>query len=76
MPKSWDPEVYRQRAKEWQEKADALPAGNEGDTCLTIAQGYARLATLIDQSERPQPTPLSPASLRRASVPMYDHPDD
>jgi hypothetical protein len=57
MPKGWDPEAYRQRAREWQEKADALSAGKERETCLTITQGYARLAVLIYESEHPQPAP-------------------
>ena len=56
MPNSWDPAVYRQRAKDWQEKAEALSPGNERDTCLTIATGYARLATLIEEFEKPQTT--------------------
>jgi hypothetical protein len=57
MPNNWNSKVYRQRADEWQEKANALSPGKERDTCLTIAQGYARLAALIDESERPQTIP-------------------
>jgi hypothetical protein len=57
MPQNWDPAIYRQRARDWQEKADTLSPGKERDTCLTIAEGYARLAALIDESEHSQAIP-------------------
>jgi hypothetical protein len=50
MPGSWDPTIYRVRAKDWQDKAEALPAGEERDTCEALAEGYARLAQLIEES--------------------------
>jgi hypothetical protein len=50
MPDNWNAETYRRRAREWQEKADALPAGGERDACLVLAEGYAGLAELIEQS--------------------------
>jgi hypothetical protein len=50
MPESWDPTTYRARAKNWQDKADALPPGEERDTCEALAEGYARLAQLIEES--------------------------
>jgi hypothetical protein len=28
MPDSWDPERYRERAKEWRDKAASLPEGH------------------------------------------------
>ena len=43
MPQHWNPETYRLQAKQWQEKADALPPGEEHDVCLVIAEGYAQL---------------------------------
>ena len=59
MPDSWDPEIYRQRAEQWRKKADALGEGRERLECLTIADGYARLADLIEsrQSQGPAPKP-------------------
>jgi hypothetical protein len=50
MPDQWNPEIYRQRARQWQDKAAALAPGDERATCLQIAEGYARLATLIEKS--------------------------
>ena len=49
MPEHQDPEAYRQQAKLWQGKADALSHGEERDVCLVIADGYAQLAALIEQ---------------------------
>jgi hypothetical protein len=50
MPGGWDPTVYRVRAEDWQDKADALPAGKERDACIALAEGDARLAQLIEES--------------------------
>jgi hypothetical protein len=50
MPDSWNAETYRERAKQWQAKAERLPRGEERGTCLTLAEGYARLAELIEGS--------------------------
>jgi hypothetical protein len=50
MPDQWNPETYRQRARQWEEKAATLAPGDERTTCLQIAEGYARLATLIEKS--------------------------
>jgi hypothetical protein len=50
MPGGWDPTIYRVRAEDWQDKADALPAGKERDACIALAEGYARLAQLIEES--------------------------
>jgi hypothetical protein len=59
MPDSWDPEIYRQRAEQWRKKADLLGEGREQRECQTIADGYARLADLIEarrrQSQNPAP---------------------
>jgi hypothetical protein len=51
MPQSWDPETYRQRAKEWHVKAAELPAGSERDACVALAEGYMHLAALIEKSQ-------------------------
>jgi hypothetical protein len=51
MPDSWNAETYRNRAQMWREKADALPEGRERNACLTLAEGYAHLAALIDEAK-------------------------
>jgi hypothetical protein len=48
MPDSWDPERYRERAKEWRDKAASLPEGRGRDTCVIIAKGYEDLAEIIE----------------------------
>jgi hypothetical protein len=50
MPDNWNPETYRARFRAWQEKAASLPPGQERDACEVIAEGYARLALLIEES--------------------------
>jgi hypothetical protein len=50
MPTSWNAETYRERARQWQAQAERLPRGQERDTCLTLAEGYAHLAELIEGS--------------------------
>ena len=49
MPGSWNPETYRLRSAEWQEEAGRRSAGDGQDVCLAIAEGYARLAQLIEE---------------------------
>jgi hypothetical protein len=49
MPGSWDPQVYRERAQAWQAEADKLTPGQTKDAALALAEGYARLAALIEQ---------------------------
>ena len=49
MPGSWDPEIYRQRAAAWRQKAASLPEEHaERQTCIEIAEGYEKLAHLLD----------------------------
>jgi hypothetical protein len=50
MPDQWNPDTYRQRARQWADKAATLPPGDERMTCLQIAEGYAHLAELIEKS--------------------------
>jgi hypothetical protein len=57
MPDNWNPEVYRERARQWREKAEALPHGQERETCVVIADGYARLARLIEDDVADQTPP-------------------
>lgn len=50
MPDTWDPVVYRERAKAWREKAAALCENDPGRAhCLELAEGYERLATHLEQ---------------------------
>ena len=52
MPDSWDSERYRERAKEWRDRAASLPEGRERDACVTIAEGYEKLVEIIE-AQRP-----------------------
>jgi hypothetical protein len=52
MPNDWNPETYRRRAKQWQDKAAAVPFGDERKACEVLAQGYVRLAQLIEQAQQ------------------------
>ena len=46
---SWDPQVYRERARAWQAQADKMEPGKTRDATLALAEGYAKLADLIEQ---------------------------
>jgi hypothetical protein len=58
MPGSWDPEVYRERAKQWREAATGLPDGPTRKAYLALTEGYERLADIIEK-ERGTSTPPS-----------------
>jgi hypothetical protein len=47
MPSSWDPQVYRERARQWRDAAAALPPGETRDACIKLSEGYENLARLI-----------------------------
>ena len=50
MPDAWNAAIYRARAAAWRDKATTLSEGSrERDVCWEIAQGYDRLADLIEQ---------------------------
>jgi hypothetical protein len=49
MPGSWDPQLYRDRARAWQVEADKMEPGPAKDVTLALAEGYAKLADLIEQ---------------------------
>jgi hypothetical protein len=51
MPDSWNPERYRERAKEWRDKAVSLPEGRQRDTCVILAEGYEELAEIIEAQQ-------------------------
>jgi hypothetical protein len=48
MPGTWDPVLYRDRARRWREEAESLPAGKDRDACMALAEGYTKLAALIE----------------------------
>jgi hypothetical protein len=54
MPDCWDSERYKERAKEWRDRAASLPEGRERDACVTIAEGYEKLVEIIE-AQRPGP---------------------
>jgi len=51
MPDSGDLERYKERAKEWRDRAASLPEGRERDTCVTIAEGYEKLVEIIEEAQ-------------------------
>ena len=53
MPGNWDPQVYRARAQQWRTEADRMPPGATRDAYLTISEGYANLADLIERDIAP-----------------------
>jgi hypothetical protein len=49
MPDSWDSEQYKERAKAWRDRAASLSEGfPERDACVILAEGYERLAEIIE----------------------------
>ena len=48
MSDQWDPERYRQRAEEWRQRAAEVPEGRTRRTYQEIAEGYERLADLVE----------------------------
>jgi hypothetical protein len=53
MPDSWDAGEYRNRATAWLQKAESLPEGHEREACFVLAEGYVRLAELIEAQQSP-----------------------
>ena len=51
MPESWDAGEYRNRATAWLQKAESLPEGREREACFVLAEGYVRLAELIEAQQ-------------------------
>ena len=52
MPESWDPKIYRERAEAWRQRAALLSEDNlQTKTCLELAEGYERLAQLIEADQ-------------------------
>jgi hypothetical protein len=49
MPDTWDPVVYRERAKAWRDRAASLPENDPNRAhCLEIAEGYEKLAAQLE----------------------------
>ena len=44
---------YRNRATAWPQRAESLHEGREREACLTLAEGYVRLAELIEAQDAP-----------------------
>jgi hypothetical protein len=55
MPGNWDPEVYRERARQWRDAAAKLPIGETREAYMALAEGYEKLANLIAE-DRNRPT--------------------
>lgn len=47
MPGNWDPQVYRERARQWREAADVLPRGEMRDAYVKMSEQYEKLADLL-----------------------------
>ena len=52
-PDSWDAGEYRNRATAWLQKGESLPEGPEREACFVLAEGYVRLAELIEAQDAP-----------------------
>lgn len=48
MASGWDIDTYRMRARQWREQAATSRTGEERDSYLVIADGYAHLVALIE----------------------------
>ena len=60
MPDHGNPETYHLQAKQWRKKAGGLSCGKEREVYLVIAEGYARLALLIEKRVANAPAMLNP----------------
>jgi hypothetical protein len=50
MPNAQNPREYRTRANDWRASAAKFPPGETRDTYLEIAEGYERLAEILERS--------------------------
>jgi hypothetical protein len=50
MPDAWNAAIYLERAMRWRAAAEELPLGEQRDSCLALADQYAKLAKLIEKS--------------------------
>jgi hypothetical protein len=49
MPETWDAKRYRALSVKWREEAETLPPGKSRDACMALAEGYAKLAAIIEE---------------------------
>ena len=47
-----DTRMYRERERRWREEANSKPDGAERDACLSLANGYANLISIIERIEQ------------------------
>jgi len=59
LPENWEITLgrYKERAKEWRDKAASHPAGDQREQCISIAEGYERLIELIEAQRRRSDAP-------------------
>jgi hypothetical protein len=50
MPNAQNPREYRSRANDWRVNAAKFPPGETRAAYLEIAEGYERLAEILEQS--------------------------
>jgi hypothetical protein len=70
-----DAERYRERECHWRSEACRQPDGAEREACLSIANGYAHLVTLIERIGQEQREPVRPA-LASSNAPSTGHTSD
>lgn len=51
----WNPALFRAQAQYWREQAAKLVPGDEQAVCLAIAEGYGRLASLVEERQGSDP---------------------
>jgi hypothetical protein len=49
MPGSWDPDVYRARAKQWRDAVVSMPDSPTRKAYLVLADGYEKLADILEE---------------------------
>jgi hypothetical protein len=52
MPGSWDPDVYRARAKQWRDAVVSMPDSPTRKAYLFLADGYEKLADILAGTNR------------------------
>jgi hypothetical protein len=67
MPDSWDAEKYRQRAEEWQKKAESLGQGKERTACSTAG------STTYTEGRTPSPESHAEDGANSASGSQRSH---
>ena len=55
-PDDWEPALFRKQAQYWREQAQKLPPSDRQAVCLEIAEGYDRLARIIEKRQASDPT--------------------